>query len=210
MEWKLSCGEIVLIDEEDYNKIDKNGWYLSDKYHGEDHRKTRYVVHDIYGRLHRYILGIKKNEKKNIIIDHIDRNGLNCQRNNLRVVDTSSNKKNQSTTKVNQFNFNGISLEYNRQKDYLRLKVSFNKEKLKHSTKSFSFGKFETIQDCLKAAVLFRIEQMKLYGYTLDERSTTIETELKNNHNIDIEALLDINLKEIIRSRVDSSESKWT
>ena len=101
-------------------------------------------------------------------------------------------------------------MEYNRQKDYLRLKVSFNKEKLKHSTKSFSFGKFETIQDCLKAAVLFRIEQMKLYGYTLDERSTTIETELKNNHNIDIEALLDINLKEIIRSRVDSSESKWT
>lgn len=25
MEWKLSCGEIVLIDEEDYNRIDKMG-----------------------------------------------------------------------------------------------------------------------------------------------------------------------------------------
>ena len=59
-------------------------------------------------------------------------------------------------------------------------------------------------------AILYRNNKCKENGYILDERSTTIETELKNNHNIDIEALLDINLKEIIRSRVDSSESKWT
>ena len=65
MVWKLACGVEVLIDEEDYSKIDKKGWYLSDEFHGKDNRKTRYVIHDKYGRLHRYILGFDKNEKTN-------------------------------------------------------------------------------------------------------------------------------------------------
>ena len=47
-------------------------------------------------------------------------------------------------------------------------------------------------------------------GYLLDERSTTIEHELVNNINSDIEQLLNINLKELIISKVGSSESKWT
>jgi len=46
--------------------------------------------------------------------------------------------------------------------------------------------------------------------YLLDERSTTIENELINNTNSDIEQLLGINLKELIVSKVGSSESKWT
>ncbi len=51
---------------------------------------------------------------------------------------------------------------------------------------------------------------MKENGYLLDERSTTIEHELVNNINSDIEQLLNINLKELIISKVGSSESKWT
>ena len=49
MEWKLSCGEIVLIDEEDYNRIDKNGWYLSDKYHGTDATIVSKKIFDVCG-----------------------------------------------------------------------------------------------------------------------------------------------------------------
>lgn len=47
-------------------------------------------------------------------------------------------------------------------------------------------------------------------GYLLDERSTTIEHELVNNINSDVEQLLNIDLKELIISKVGSSESKWT
>ena len=50
----------------------------------------------------------------------------------------------------------------------------------------------------------------KTCWYLLDERSTTIENELINNTNSDIEQLLGINLKELIVSKVGSSESKWT
>jgi hypothetical protein len=210
MIWKLTCGVEVLINEDDYNKIDKTGWYLSDEFHGKDNRKTRYVVHDKYGRLHRYILGINKNEKKNLIVDHIDRNGLNNQRSNLRITDTSTNKKNQSVIKSNQLNFNGVSLEYNKSKDYFRFRVSYSETPCSQKTKSFSFGQFKSPKDALKKAILFRIQKMKENGYLLDERSTTIENELINNTNSDIEQLLGINLKELIVSKVGSSESKWT
>lgn len=210
MIWKLSCGVEVLIDEDDYNRIDKSGWYLSDCFHGKDNRKTRYVIHDKYGRLHRYILGFNKNEKQDVIVDHIDRDGLNNQKDNLRIINTSINKKNQSTIKSNKLNFNGISLEYNKAKDYFRFKVSYNEEKYKQKTKSFSFGQYNSPQEALKQAILYRITKMKENGYLLDERSTTIERELVNNINVDIEQLLNIDLKELITSKVGSSESKWT
>lgn len=48
---------------------------------------------------------------------------------------------------------------------------------------------------------------MKLNGYMLDERSTTIENGIAEG--LDIEELLNINLNAIIRSKVGSSESKW-
>lgn len=210
MIWKLTCGAEVLIDKEDYDSIEHSGWYLSDEYHGETERKTQYVIHDEFGRLHRYILGLKKGQSPEVIVDHINRNGLDNQRKNLRITNTSTNKKNQSTTKSNQLNFNGVSLEYNRAKDYFRFRVSYNSEIYKQQTKSFSFGKYSSPTEALKAAILFRIEKMKENGYLLDERSTTIENELIQNSGADIEKILGINLKELIVSKVGPSGSKWT
>ena len=56
-EFQLSCGAIVLLDDEDYERLPKTWWYLSKK---EIHNpNTDYVVHDFYGKMHRWILGIK-------------------------------------------------------------------------------------------------------------------------------------------------------
>lgn len=66
-----------------------SGWYIAKN---EKHNsRTDYVVHDKYGKLHRYLLGVTDSK---ILVDHIDRNGLNCQRKNLRLVDCSTNKRN--------------------------------------------------------------------------------------------------------------------
>ena len=111
-EFKLTCGEVVLLDDEDYERIDKIGWYLTPENRRENGilstRKTRYATHDIYGKMHRWILGITDPK---VLVDHIDHNGLNNQKSNLRIVTSSQNKKNQTLIKNNKFNFNGISFE---------------------------------------------------------------------------------------------------
>lgn len=63
-----------MLDDEDYEIISKmKGWYVHPEY--RNNAKTNYAWHDIYGSLHRYILHLTDST---ILVDHIDRNGLNC------------------------------------------------------------------------------------------------------------------------------------
>lgn len=113
----LKCGAVVLLDDEDYERIPKTGWYLSKK---ECHNpNTDYAQHDKYGKMHRWILGMLPNEKPKLVVDHINRNGLDNRKENLRLITTSLNKRNQSTTKNNCVNFSGIGLEINKKISYL-------------------------------------------------------------------------------------------
>lgn len=217
-EFILTCGAKVLLDDEDYERIPKTGWYLSRK---EVHNpNTDYVQHDTYGKMHRWILGIMPNEQPDIVVDHINRNGLDNRKENLRLCTTSINKRNQNVSKNNTLHFSGVSIEINKKYRTSRFRVvwsegdSFickdNKRRAKQKRKSFSFqlNDYESIIKALKNAILFRIEKCKENDYKLDERSTTIEKAILNNPNINIEKLLGIDLKEIVLSRVGSSESK--
>ena len=65
-EFQLSCGAIVLLDDEDYERLPKTGWYLSKK---EIHNpNTDYVVHDFYGKMRRWVLGLKQNDCSNLVV----------------------------------------------------------------------------------------------------------------------------------------------
>ena len=217
-EFQLSCGAIVLLDDEDYERLPKTGWYLSKK---EIHNpNTDYVVHDFYGKMHRWVLGLKQNDCSNLVVDHINQNGLDNRKENLRLVTTSINKRNVSSNTINILNYTGISLEINPKNRSYRFKVSWSegescickdgKKRSKQKTKSFSFQPFDlnTVQQALKQSILFRNQKCRENDYILDERSTTIERIISENPNIDIEKILGINLHEIISSRVGSSESK--
>lgn len=58
-EFVLTCGAVVLLDDEDYERLDKKGWYLSpEKRKDAPDRKTRYAVHEDYGRMHRWVMGV--------------------------------------------------------------------------------------------------------------------------------------------------------
>ena len=204
-ELKLTCGEVVLLDDEDYERIDKTGWYLTPENRNENEnlniRKTRYATHDTYGKMHRWILGITDPK---ILIDHIDHNGLNNQKSNLRTVTSSQNKKNQTLVKNNKFNFNGISFENSKSP---RIRVSwssgeieykYNGYRAKKCSKSFNLKKYNyDYNKILRDAILFRIDKMKENDYLLDERSTTIERILLENENPNMEEILNISFKEI-------------
>lgn len=191
----------VLLDDEDYENISKmTGWYIQKSENLNS--RTNYVKHDTYGRLHRYILGITDEA---IIVDHIDRNGLNCQKSNLRITNNSINKRNSDTLPNNKFHFNGISYEKGVDNRSGRIKVSYqtnerlasNPKKFQQKTKSFTVSQFESFNECLRQAILFRLEKMLEYNYLLDERSETILKECQNKE-VDLQKLLDINFMDIL------------
>ncbi len=183
----------ILLDDDDYEIISKmTGWYV---HHGGNSR-TPYVVHDKYGRLHRFLLKITDED---LIVDHIDRNGLNNQRKNLRIVSNQINKRNQNTCSDNKFNFNGIAYEPQKGTHSARVRVTWseydreeNNKRNKRRSKSFSISKYG-LEQAIKLAVLTRIEKMREFDYFIDERSETIEKEIKENQ-LNIDKILNIDL----------------
>lgn len=188
---------IVQLDDNDYDVISKmSGWYIQKE--KNNNSRTNYVTHDKYGRLHRYLLHITD---KHILVDHIDRNGLNNQRNNLRITTCSENKKNADTYDRNRFHFNGLSFEPSRGNRKWRIKVSFSTDekiapnRYKQKTKSFGPTSGKDFNALIKEAILFRIKMMRQYGYVIDERSETIEKECLNKDS-NMENILNISFKD--------------
>lgn len=200
----LTCGKVVLLDDEDYDRLPTSGWYISSK---DCHNpNTDYAEHDEYGKMHRWVLGIKPNERPNIVVDHINHNGLDNRKENLRLVTTSENKKNITTHYPNNsLHYCGVNFERQKEKPSNRFKAKWSegtperhkdgKMRGKQRTKSFSFTKQNEYEcaDALKQAILYRNNKCKENGYILDERSTTIEQAIINNPNLDIFKMLDIN-----------------
>lgn len=189
-----------MLDDEDYEIISKmKGWYVHPEY--RNNAKTNYAWHDSYGFLHRYILHLTDST---ILVDHIDRNGLNCQKSNLRLVNCSENKRNSDVRKGNKFNFNGLTFEAPTGNRTWRIKVHYstnereiNRKAYKTASKSFGSTNYKNLNDATKDAVLFRLEMMRKYGYVIDKRSETIEKEiLANKENVDMEKLLNISFKD--------------
>lgn len=192
--------ETVLLDDEDYEKISKmRGWYVM---HGKRNSRTLYATHDTYGRMHRYILGL---DDPNILVDHIDRNGLNNQKSNLRITNCSINKRNSHPISNNKFNFNGLSYEKPNRNRKGRIKVSYSSNErvenrpntFKQKTKSFSASTYNfNYNEMVRDAVLFRIEMMRKYNYIVDERSETIEKKCLEK-DCNMEEILGISFKDI-------------
>ncbi len=92
MEIKLSSGHIVLVDKEDYDLISEHRWYLSNI-----RLKIPYAVTGNLKRyngkrlrMHRLIMNAGPNQ----FIDHVNRNGLDNRRCNLRFCTRAQNNQN--------------------------------------------------------------------------------------------------------------------
>ena len=76
----------VKVDDEDYEQLAQYSWTLK-KQHGKAYALRFEHGQTIY--MHRHILGLRKGDKK--CSDHINHNGLDNRRSNLRIATVSQN-----------------------------------------------------------------------------------------------------------------------
>lgn len=99
----------ILVDDSDYDNLKHYSWgVLTCKNSDVKYVKARNVDKDNprkYYSLHRFILGI---DDPKIFVDHIDGNGLNNQRSNLRIATPAQNCQNSGKQKNNKSGYKGV------------------------------------------------------------------------------------------------------
>jgi len=137
---KLTQGKYALIDNEDYDRINQYKWFTRKDGQNFYAVKKLYILNGKRRNvsMHQIIMG---NTPKNKEIDHIDRNGLNNQKKNLRFVTHQENMVNQRVRTTNKTGFRGI--DYNKQHQKYRVRIMLN-------GKSIFMGYFKNLKDAVK------------------------------------------------------------
>lgn len=105
MEIQLNNGMIMLIDDEDFEKISKYHWSVN-----YDSKKKGYYIKTEYNKnrffIHRIIMDAKNGE----LVDHINRNTLDNRKSNLRICTIAQNIRNSKphSTKNRTSVFKGV------------------------------------------------------------------------------------------------------
>ena len=94
-----SCGKEFFFDKDDYKKIKDYCWYVLN---------NKYIYGSLNGEkilLHRLIMGVSDSKLQ---VDHINHNGFDNRKSNLRVVTNSENSMNKNYQKNNDLKIKGI------------------------------------------------------------------------------------------------------
>lgn len=140
---KLTQGKYALVDDKDYNWLNQYKWCAVKL------RKTYYAMRQEKGKsvyMHRKILGLKPGDGKHT--DHINYNGLNNCRCNLRIVTIQQNQ-------FNKPNVKGYSWDKNINK--WKTLIGFN-------NKSIYLGHFDNEKDAHKAYLKAKQKYHKMKG----------------------------------------------
>ena len=108
---KYGIGKYVLVDDEDYEELNKYKWRLRKGYATRDGKMVNYKKGKIIS-MHREIM--KAPLEKDI--DHKDRNKLNNCKSNLRFCDMTQNLGNQKIHRDNTSGFKGVYFNKNAKK----------------------------------------------------------------------------------------------
>lgn len=141
----LTQGKFTKVDDEDFEDLSKFTWVADNK------KCTFYALttHPVRIYLHRKIMGAKNSK---ISVDHIDRDGLNNQKSNLRLCNQSENIRNSKLSKNNTTGFKGVMWHKGANKfmAYIR-----------HDYKMYNLGLFKTAKE---AAIARNKKSLELHG----------------------------------------------
>jgi hypothetical protein len=105
----LTQGKVAIVDDVDYEELSQYKWQATNS--GRTWYAKRYLCYDEQGRhqsikMHRQILGLKATE----IADHVNGNGLDNQRENLRLCSQHQNSFNhKKSRRKTMSHFKGVS-----------------------------------------------------------------------------------------------------
>jgi len=130
---ELSRGAVAIVDDVDFEELNQWKWsLLQGKYAHRNAGNGKWV------RMHRYIMRVESGK----VVDHINRNGLDNRRSNLRICTQQQNSLNSSMKKNNRSGYKDIWWDRGREKWFVQ--VMFRGKK-------YSVGRFNDLQDALLA-----------------------------------------------------------
>lgn len=99
----LTQDKVALVDNEDFERLSRHKWTAMND-HGiwRAYRKSKQI--SIY--MHREVLHLTRRDK--VQVDHVDRDGLNNQKHNLRKCTQSQNNSNTGLAKHNKSGYKGV------------------------------------------------------------------------------------------------------
>lgn len=126
----------ALVDDEDFELVSKIRWHLhkgakTNYARGWDQKTNA----NIY--MHRLILSVKD---KSITIDHIDHNGLNNQRQNIRTATLSQQRKNSTPIGISKY----LGVTYDKSRGKWKSSICIN-------GKTIHLGRFASEEEAAKA-----------------------------------------------------------
>ena len=135
----LTQGKMALVDDEDFDKVNFLRWHT----HKGKNDKTYYAIHSEWTgsyvkkiRMSRLIM----NPPECSVVDHIDGDGLNNQKSNLRIVSQRQNCQNRHQIKTSKFV--GVTFDRwtkNKEKKWMATVVINAKQKM--------LGRFKTEEE---------------------------------------------------------------
>ena len=148
---KLTQDKVALVDDEDFEKLNKYKWFV----HRSSGRKEYYAYRSVKIKgatksilMHRVILGAVGD----VLIDHRNHDGLNNQKENLRICTTAQNAHNSGMRKHNTSGYKGVF--WNKSTRNWTAKIGVN-------NKRFHLGVFTNKH---KAAKAYNEAAVKLHG----------------------------------------------
>lgn len=136
----LTKNESAIVDDEDFEKVNQYKWYCQ----VIGNNKYAYRTERIKGTkkkatilMHRLILGVIKDME----VDHIDMNGLNNSRSNLRICTHTENNRNKRLNKNNTSGYKGVY--FDKYKKRWQAQIMVNR-------KMIPLGGFEDIKEAAR------------------------------------------------------------
>jgi hypothetical protein len=114
----LTQGQFAIVDNDDYEWLSKFKWYADrnrSSYYARRNKNGKYI------KMCRLIMGLKYGDKR--MVDHINGNGLDNRRCNLRICTNAENQHNQRP-RIGTSEYKGVSL--NRKNGYWIARIRVN------------------------------------------------------------------------------------